>query len=108
VSLESFRDDCEKSKFYFFISTKDFDKRIDWEGRSVKNIAFERGLVDEGENNCPTRWSAYGTKHKPEVDRCLPLDNKQEGKEVFEYSVFGSPQQKIGDFVQSKLSGWSS
>jgi len=33
--------------------------------------------------------------------------NKQEGKDVFEYSVFGSPQQKISNFVQSKLSGWS-
>jgi len=28
---------------------------------------------------------------------------EQEGKDVFEYSVFGSPNQKIGDFVQSKL-----
>ena len=28
---------------------------------------------------------------------------EQEGKNVFEYSVFGSPQQKIGDFVQTKL-----
>jgi len=28
---------------------------------------------------------------------------KQEGKDVFEYSVFGSPNQKIGDFVQTKL-----
>ena len=28
---------------------------------------------------------------------------KQEGKDVFEYSVFGSPNQKIGQFAQSKL-----
>ena len=28
---------------------------------------------------------------------------KQEGKDVFEYSVFGSPQQKIGQFAQTKL-----
>jgi len=33
--------------------------------------------------------------------------NEQEGKDVFEYSVFGSPQQKIGNFTQQKLSGWS-
>jgi len=71
VSLKSFRDDCGKSKFYFFISTKDFDKRIDWEGHSVKNIAFERGLVDEGKNNCPTRWSAYGTNHHTLCDECV-------------------------------------
>ena len=28
---------------------------------------------------------------------------EQEGKDVFEYSVFGSPQQKIGQFAQSKI-----
>ena len=28
---------------------------------------------------------------------------EQEGKDVFEYSVFGSPQQKIGNFTQTKL-----
>ena len=28
---------------------------------------------------------------------------EQEGKEIFEYSVFGNPQQKIGDFTQTKL-----
>ena len=28
---------------------------------------------------------------------------EQEGKDVFEYSVFGSPNQKIGQFAQSKL-----
>ena len=33
--------------------------------------------------------------------------NEQKGKDVFEYSVFGSPQQKIGNFTQQKLSGWS-
>jgi len=26
-----------------------------------------------------------------------------EGKEIFEYSVFGNPQQKIGDFTQTKM-----
>ena len=31
---------------------------------------------------------------------------EQEGKDVFEYSVFGSPQQKIGNFTQSKLPRW--
>ena len=32
---------------------------------------------------------------------------EQEGKEIFEYSVFGSPQQKIGDFIQTKLGGFN-
>jgi hypothetical protein len=31
---------------------------------------------------------------------------EQEGKDVFEYSVFGSPQQKIGNFTQTKLGGF--
>lgn len=29
--------------------------------------------------------------------------NKQQGKDVFEYNVFGSPNQKIGNFTQTKL-----
>ena len=70
MSLESFRDYCNQYKFYFFNSPEDFDKRMDWGGSLVKNIDFERGLVDEGIDNCPTRWSAYGTKHKPEVRKC--------------------------------------
>ena len=33
---------------------------------------------------------------------------EQEGKDVFEYSVFGSPQQKIGKFANQKSLGeWS-
>ena len=33
---------------------------------------------------------------------------EQEGKDMFEYSVFGSPNQKIGNFTkQAKLTGWS-
>lgn len=31
---------------------------------------------------------------------------EQQGKDVFEYSVFGSPNQKIGNFTQTKLRGW--
>lgn len=34
--------------------------------------------------------------------------NEQEGKDVFEYNVFGSPNQKIGQFAsQTKLGEWS-
>lgn len=29
--------------------------------------------------------------------------NEQQGKDVFEYNVFGSPNQKIGNFTQQKL-----
>jgi len=46
--------------------------------------------------------------HKPLNLNCsVKYIQEQEGKDVFKYSVFGSPNQKIGDFVQSKLSGWS-
>ena len=60
MSLESFREYCSKAKFYYFGSLADFDNRVDWNGKSVKNISFDRGIIDEGENNTPTRWSAYG------------------------------------------------
>lgn len=62
---------------------------------------------------------AYKTR-RPEskADKKLGIDsimkevklyiNEQEGKDVFEYSVFGSPQQKIGQFAsQTKLREWS-
>ena len=32
---------------------------------------------------------------------------EQEGKDVFEYSVFGSPNQKIRQIAQSKLGDFS-
>jgi len=33
---------------------------------------------------------------------------QSQGKDVFEYSVFGSPNQKIGQFAsQTKLGEWS-
>lgn len=28
---------------------------------------------------------------------------EQQGKDIFEYSVYGSPKQKIGDFIQTKM-----
>jgi len=31
----------------------------------------------------------------------------EERKDVFEYSVFGSPNQKIGNFTQTKIGGFS-
>ena len=38
----------------------------------------------------------------------LTVAYEQEGKDVFEYSVFGSPNQKIGRFAsQTKLGEWS-
>ena len=42
---------------------------------------------------------------EPPIDRRYILE--QEGKDVFEYSVFGSPNQKIGDFVQTKMGDFS-
>ena len=31
---------------------------------------------------------------------------EQQGKDVFEYSVFGNPSQRIGDFTQKKIGEW--
>ena len=43
--------------------------------------------------------------HKPLNLNCsaMPKSLMCGGKDVFEYSVFGSPQQKIGDFAQTKM-----
>ena len=32
---------------------------------------------------------------------------EQQGKDVFEYSVFGNPVQKIGNFTQTKIGRWN-
>jgi len=47
-----------------------------------------------------------GSFHSQEKRKMVKTINEQEGKDVFEYSVFGSPQQKIGNFVQTKLGGF--
>jgi hypothetical protein len=39
--------------------------------------------------------------------RDIRVKRNKEGKDVFEYSVFGSPQQKIGNFTQTKIGGFS-
>ena len=40
------------------------------------------------------------------VDFMTAVGWMKEG-DVFEYSVFGSPNQKIGDFVQTKMGDFS-
>lgn len=62
MSVEEFRDYCTKFKFYYFITKKDFDNKIDYNGVSIKDKLFERGIIDNGVNGIPTRYSAYGTK----------------------------------------------
>ena len=48
------------------------------------------------------------TSSKPTKVGSFHIQEK-ERKDVFEYSVFGSPNQKIGDFTgQQKLVRWSS
>jgi hypothetical protein len=37
--------------------------------------------------------------------KCVVSD--YETTKIFEYSVFGSPQQKIGDFTQTKIGGFN-
>ena len=60
MSLESFRQYCKKSKFYYFNSVEDYNKKVDWNGKDVSKIKFERGLVDDRKYP-PCLFSAYGT-----------------------------------------------
>jgi hypothetical protein len=46
----------------------------------------------------------YGHVSQEAVRRYI---NEQQGKDVFEYSIFGNNEVKIGNFTHSKLSGWS-
>lgn len=67
MCVSKFTEECKKSKFYFFKSVKDFDKRIDWSEKKLSNISFFRGLMARGEydnrnNAIPTPFYAYGTK----------------------------------------------
>ena len=68
-------------------------------------------LEQQGRNNQKPTWAkgyycgSAGHVSQEAVKRYI---NEQEGKDVFEYSVFGSPNQKIGQFVsQTKLGEWS-
>jgi len=47
-------------------------------------------------------WKYYSQCISKAVRRYI---NEQEGKDVFEYSVFGSPNQKIGNFTGQKKLG---
>lgn len=69
MSLESFRELCNKWKFYWFNTLEDFDKWIDynWINLKKKWINFTHWVIDEYKeypydimtHACPTRWSAY-------------------------------------------------
>ena len=71
MSLESFKELCNKWKFYRFNSLEDFNKWIDydWINQKKRWIEFNRWIIDEYarwpydimNNACPTRWSAYWT-----------------------------------------------
>jgi len=52
----------------------------------------------------PTKVGSF----QKQKEKMVKIINEQEGKDVFEYSVFGSPNQKIGQFAsQTKLGEWS-
>ena len=52
----------------------------------------------------PTKVGSF----QKQKEKMVKTINEQEGKDVFEYSVFGSPNQKIGQFIsQTKLGEWS-
>jgi len=54
----------------------------------------------------PTKVGSFHSQEKEK--KMVKIINEQEGKDVFEYNVFGSPNQKIGKFAsQTKLGKWS-
>jgi len=63
MSESRFNEIVNCSKTYFFKTGKDFDNRIDWDGRNLKHISFTRGLKDDREFP-PNCYSAYGTDLK--------------------------------------------
>ena len=49
-----------------------------------------------------------GSFHSQEKEKKMVQNNRTTLTDVFEYSVFGSPNQKIGNFTgQKKLGEWS-
>jgi len=66
--------------------------------RDTKSLLY--GSLQGTTSKRLTTTSKCGGVSQEAVKRYI---QEQEGKEIFEYSVFGSPQQKIGDFTQTKL-----
>lgn len=62
-------------------------------------------------NNCDRLQFGfcYGILRKCKINKeaVRRYINEQQGKDVFEYNVFGSSDQKIGDFTQTKLEGFA-
>lgn len=61
MSVESFRELCNKWKHYHFVSEEDFENKKDYEWTDVNKIQFKRWL----ENNIswiPTNYYAYWVK----------------------------------------------
>jgi len=52
----------------------------------------------------PTKVGSFHSQEKEK--KMVRTIKEQEGKDVFEYSVFGSPNQKIGNFTQQKLTSF--
>jgi len=71
------------------------------------SVKTPKSLMCGSFNVQPTKENNYPLVGHVSQEAVKRYIQEQEGKDVFEYSVFGSPNQKIGDFVQSKLSGWS-
>jgi len=64
---------------------------------------------EEKEQMTSSKPTKVGSFHSQEKEKKMVRTIKeQEGKDVFEYNVFGSPNQKIGNFTgQQKLERWS-
>lgn len=72
--------------------------------RFLKYLHYDTGKV------FPSLWAVgyyCGSAGHVSQDAVRRYIEEQQGKEVFEYNVYGSPEQKIGDFTQTKLEGYA-
>ncbi len=61
MCITQFREQCKKGKFYYFPTPEDFDKKLHYGKEKIpKNVKFTMGLIDNGVDSPPTRYSAYG------------------------------------------------
>ena len=79
-----------------------------WKVWGIKKMTYSNGLKSVVSDYGTERTTDYycGSAGHVSQEAVKRYIQEQQGKDVFEYSVFGSPQQKIGDFTQSKLARW--
>lgn len=78
------------------------------EFHEILSIVLSNELTVENRKIIFTRLLTYVAAYIVVQEAVKRYINEQQGKDVFEYNVFGSPNQKIGNFTgQQKLERWS-